>query len=67
MKRIGILIGLLALGVALHGLRGRAEAKADDVAEIKAVEEGIATAAKARDLDTIITDAIEHARSERAR
>jgi ketosteroid isomerase-like protein len=54
MKRIGIAIGVLAVGVALYGLRSRAEAKADDVAEIKTVEEGIATAAKARDLDTIM-------------
>jgi ketosteroid isomerase-like protein len=54
MKRIGIAIGVLALGVALYGLGSRAEAKPDDVAEIKTVEEGIATAAKARDLDTIM-------------
>jgi ketosteroid isomerase-like protein len=54
MKRIAIVIGVLAIGIALYGQRGRAEAKADDVAEIKAVEEGIATAAKARDLDTIM-------------
>jgi ketosteroid isomerase-like protein len=54
MKRIGIAIGVLAVGVALYGLRSRAEAKADDVAEIKTVEEGIATGAKARDLDTIM-------------
>jgi len=54
VKRTTIVIGVLALGIAFCGLRNWAEAKTDDVAQIKAVEQGIATAAKARELDTIM-------------
>jgi len=54
MKRIAIVICALTLGAALYGLRGRAEAKVDDVVEIKTLEQGIASSAEKRDLDAIM-------------
>ncbi len=56
MKKVIFLVGVLVIGAVLYSLANLAEAKAkgNDAADIKAVEQGIATAAKARDLDAIM-------------
>jgi ketosteroid isomerase-like protein len=54
MKRTAIVIGVLALGIGFCGLRNWAEAKGDEAAQIKMVEQQIAASAKARDLDAIM-------------
>ncbi|HTY56934.1 MAG TPA: nuclear transport factor 2 family protein [Candidatus Binataceae bacterium] len=54
MKRVTIALCILALAVVLGGLWNWAEAKGDEVAQIKAVEEKIAADAKARNLDAIM-------------
>lgn len=54
MKKLTVLFCLLAIGVALCGLNSRARAQNDDVAEIKGIEQGIASAAQKRDLVAIM-------------
>jgi len=54
MKRMTVVIGVLALGIGFCGLRNWAEAKGDEAAQIKKVEQHIADSAKARDLDAIM-------------
>jgi ketosteroid isomerase-like protein len=54
MKRIGVLAAAILLVAALCAIRLQAEAKVDDEAQIKALEERYVKAVRARDLDGIM-------------
>jgi len=54
MKRRGILLSALIVGVSLSGVIGLTAAHADDQEEIKALEQRYVTAAKAKDIKAIM-------------
>jgi len=54
MKRLALVMSALMIGVALHRVALAAGSKGDDEAAIKTLEQRIADAAKARDVDAIM-------------
>ena len=54
MKRRGIMLSALIVGVSLFGMVGLSAAHADDQADIKALEQRYVTAVKAKDIQAIM-------------